>query len=82
MAKRFIKITNRNTPNPNAKFIRLPKLGSCTLPPPRSVNATGIKVTPIIVTTDPVTTGGKNAINLPNRPANRNTKRPEAMIAP
>lgn len=64
LAKRFIKIMNSKTPKPSDKFKRLPKSGFVPgFPPPRSVNATGIRVTPIIVTTEPVTTGGNKAIN-------------------
>ena len=36
-------------------------------PPARLFIATGTKVTPITVTIDPVTTGGKKRTNLPNQ---------------
>ncbi|MNC82269.1 hypothetical protein D3C75_1357140 [compost metagenome] len=69
---------NSSTPKPSIKFCALPKF----VLPPRSLNATGISVKPIIVTTEPVTTGGNRRINLPNRPEKIRTNSPEAMIAP
>ncbi len=47
---------NNNTPNANAKFSRLPK-SLLPTPPAISLIAAGTSVTPITVTTDPVTTG-------------------------
>ncbi len=38
----------------------LPKSGAAGLPPPAHSTATGIRVTPIVVMTVPITSGGKN----------------------
>ncbi|MMZ59123.1 hypothetical protein D1872_211430 [compost metagenome] len=82
LANRFINTTNNRTPKPSARLAGLPKPGLDTSPPPKSVRATGIRVTPIMVTTEPVTTGGNKAISFPNKPENKKTNSPEAMIAP
>ena len=44
--------------------------------------ATGSKDTPIIVTTVPVTTSGKNFRNFPKKGATRNTNSPAIRTAP
>ncbi|MNW59817.1 hypothetical protein D3C74_377610 [compost metagenome] len=70
-----------NTPKPSNRCTPLPK-SSAFWPPPKSVNATGIRVKPIMVTTEPVTTGGKSRMSLPNKPEKMSTNRPEAIMAP
>ncbi|CEY35899.1 Uncharacterised protein [Streptococcus pneumoniae] len=72
---------NNNTPNANAKFSRLPK-SLLPTPPAMSLIAAGTSVTPITVTTDPVTTGGNSFTSFPNNFAKITTNNPAAIIAP
>ena len=55
---------------------------SAPCPPAILFNATGNKEIPIIETTEPVTTGGKNFTSLPKKPAIIITITPEAIIEP
>ena len=66
---------------PSNKLTGAPK-SSAPWPPAKSLKATGIKVIPMIVTTVPVTTGGKNRINLLKIGAINTTIRPEIKIEP
>src|SRR5699024_6536363 len=79
--KRYMRMINNSVPNAKEILERDPKsLAPC--PPPILLIATGIKVIPIIVTTDPVTTGGKKRTNLPKKRLIRITNKPETRIAP
>ena len=72
---------NNNVMNANATFEPDAK-SAAPCPPPILLIATGIKLTPIIVTTEPVTTGGKNGTKRPNTPAMMKIIAPEAIIDP
>ncbi len=67
----------------NAKATLAPDAkSSAPCPPAILFNATGNKEIPIIDTTEPVTTGGKNFTSLPKKPAIITTMTPEAIIEP
>ncbi|MNP56124.1 hypothetical protein D3C76_1508220 [compost metagenome] len=51
-------------------------------PPATLFMATGISERPMMVTTEPVTTVGKNLSSLPYTGAASTTNRPDIMIAP
>ena len=51
-------------------------------PPAASVAATGSSAIPMIVITEPVTTGGKNRISLEKKGAIRKVNNPATMTAP
>ncbi len=68
---------------PNVRFLGTRSgLYSANWPPPASNAATGISVTPMIVITVPVTTGGKNRTSWEKYGARNSVTRPATMTAP
>ncbi len=77
----YTKIIKSNVPKPRPRLYIEPK-SFAPSPPARLLIATGISVKPITVTTEPVTTGGKNRTTLEKNGAINNTKSPETIIEP
>ncbi len=70
-----------NTRKASPRFSKEPQ-SALPSPPAILFMATGIKVIPMIVTTEPVTTGGKNFTSFPKKNERAMTIHPAAIILP
>ena len=78
---RWMTTISASVPRAKARLRQSSGCGSAA-PPTASAAATGSSARPMIVMTDPVTTGGKNRISSPNTGAIRNVNSPATITDP